>query len=198
MEIHVLGTASDVKEAEGEVARITSEVRRRLGGTIAAEGGETLAGVVGRLLAARRGTLAIAESCTGGLLGATVTAVPGASSWFAGGFVAYSDALKRQLLGVAPELLATEGAVSEPVARAMAEGARANTAASHALAITGIAGPDGGTASKPVGLVYIALASPIATAVRRLQFGGDRQTIRRRSVNAALDLLRRSLIGEDR
>ena len=152
-----------------------------------------LAAVVGEALQSASATLAVAESCTGGQLAALCTDVPGASGWFLGGVVSYHNDAKAALLGVAPALIAAHGAVSEPVARAMAEGARERFASTYSLALTGVAGPGGGTPHKPVGTVYLALASPAATLHRRLQLGGDRATIQQHAAHAALDLLRREL-----
>lgn len=134
-------------------------------------------------------TLAVAESCTGGLLGARITSVSGSSACFLGGVISYSNEVKEGLLGVPGALIATHGAVSEPVAMAMAEGVRRRTGADFALSITGIAGPDGGTAAKPVGLVYIGLAGGGDTVVRRFVFGGDRSTVRKSAVEEALTVL---------
>jgi nicotinamide-nucleotide amidase len=196
VELHVLGTGPDRDAARAEVDRIAEEIRVRLGPLVGARGEETLAAVVVRRLAERGETLAVAESCTGGLLGGAITSVPGSSSAFLGGIVAYSNAVKIAALGIDPGMVEREGAVSEPVARAMAEGVRTRMGADWALAVTGIAGPDGGTESKPVGLVWIAAASAAGTLARRLMLGGDRAAIRARSVSAALELLRRALTGE--
>jgi PncC family amidohydrolase len=136
-----------------------------------------------------RGGLAVAESCTGGLLADWITDVPGSSDYFLGGVVAYSNALKESLLGVRPETLVDHGAVSEPTAREMARGARERLGADVALSVTGIAGPSGGTAEKPVGLVYIALSAPDAERCERYVWQGDRRTNKRASVEAALALL---------
>lgn len=193
VEIHLFGTSSDAGEARAEVARIADEVRRRLGAAIAAEGESSPAEVVGERLIAQKATLAVAESCTGGLLGAALTAVPGASRWFAGGAIVYANALKQSMAGVDPSLISAHGAVSEEVARALAEGIRGKTGASFGIGLTGIAGPDGGSADKPVGTVHIAVASARETRARRHRFGGDRDAIRARSVGAAIDLLRRCL-----
>jgi nicotinamide-nucleotide amidase len=138
-------------------------------------------------------TLGVAESCTGGLLGARITARPGSSDYFAGGVVSYANQAKMDLLDVPPGMLAQYGAVSEEVAGAMAEGARAALHTDYALSVTGIAGPDGGTAEKPVGLVYLGCAGPDGTQVRRGEFPGDRETVRMFSATGALHLLRQAL-----
>lgn len=131
--------------------------------------------------------LTTAESCTGGLVAATCTALAGSSDWFERGFVTYSNAAKTEQLGVAALLIAQHGAVSEPVVRAMAEGALRHSAADIAVAVTGVAGPGGGSADKPVGLVWLATAQRGAAAqTERLQLGGDRAAVREQTVVAAL------------
>ena len=132
---------------------------------------------------------------TGGMLGARFTATPGSSDYFLGGFITYSDALKTELLGVTPETLKEFGAVSPETAEAMAVGARTRTASTYAIAITGIAGPAGGTEQKPVGLVYVAVADAAGTLVVNRQFLADRQRVRVFTTQMALDLLRRRLTG---
>ena len=134
-------------------------------------------------------TVAVAESCTGGLVAAAITEVPGSSAYFLGGVVSYANAAKEALLGVPHIALEAHGAVSAQVARAMAEGAQARFGASLAAAVTGVAGPDGGTDAKPVGLTYIGLASKHGTEVRRLRLGGDRAAIREAAARAALEWL---------
>ena len=134
-------------------------------------------------------TVALAESCTGGLVAASLTEVPGSSGYFRGGVVAYANEAKEELLGVPHVALEAHGAVSAQVAKAMAEGARARFDAVLAASVTGVAGPDGGTPAKPVGLVYLGLASDGPTEVRRLHLDGDRATIRDAAARAALEWL---------
>ncbi|MFW6153828.1 MAG: nicotinamide-nucleotide amidohydrolase family protein, partial [Planctomycetota bacterium] len=155
---------------------------------------QTLAGTVVKALDARDRTVAVAESCTGGWLGKLLVDVPGASDVLAGGVIGYANAVKEDLLGVPCDLLTAHGAVSEPVAAAMAQGVRRRLGADYALAITGVAGPTGGTADKPVGLVYTALAWDDGQTVRRNQFAGARQAVRLRSALTALNMLRLHLL----
>jgi nicotinamide-nucleotide amidase len=160
--------------------------------------GESLEEVVGSLLKEKGKTLACAESCTGGLIGHRLTAVPGSSAYFLESAVVYSDRAKTRRLGVPTALLARSGAVSSAVARAMAGGIRRTSGADLGLAVTGIAGPGGGTARKPVGLVYIALADGKKVGVHRNLFFGGRSDIKFQSSQRTLDLLRKSLTGRSR
>lgn len=186
VEVHLRGRG-DPARARRAVERAAAAVRRRLAGRIFAEGGRTLEQVVGERLRGRGETLAVAESCTGGLLGARLTSVAGSSDYFLGGVTAYADSAKRRLLGVPSAVLLRAGAVSAACARAMAEGARRRLGSDWALSVTGVAGPGGGTARKPVGSVFIGLAGPgPAQAARALRLAGDRETVRRRAVAAAL------------
>jgi PncC family amidohydrolase len=178
--VRIAATGATQAAAEDAAGQTAAEVRRRLGELVFGEGEDTLASVVGASLKAAGRTLAVAESCTGGMLGKMLTDVPGASEYFLGGVVAYADGAKTALLGVPADVIAAHGAVSEPVARRLAEGARERFGADYGLGITGIAGPAGGSAEKPVGLVYIGLAGPDAAVVHRHVFGGDRHIIRRR------------------
>ncbi|HEX5825006.1 MAG TPA: CinA family protein [Candidatus Limnocylindrales bacterium] len=146
---------------------------------------------------ARGLTVALAESCTGGLVAAALTETAGSSGFFVGGVVSYADSAKRDLLGVGANVLAAHGAVSAQVARAMAEGARERFAASSSGAVTGIAGPDGGSDEKPVGLTYLAVADERGVDVRRIVWGGDRAANRRDSGVALLELLLERAIGSD-
>jgi PncC family amidohydrolase len=150
---------------------------------------DILAARAGSALLARRAHLALAESCTGGLVGARVTAVPGSSRYLLGGIVAYHNRAKTALLGVPRALLARCGAVSAPVAAAMARGARRAFAADVAVAVTGIAGPGGGSPAKPVGLVYVAVSSRDRTRSRRAVFSGGRARVRAQAADLALILL---------
>lgn len=147
-----------------------------------------LAAELGRLLLERGWRMATAESCTGGLVAAALTDIAGSSAWFDRGFVTYSDDAKHQMLGVSPALIATWGAVSEPVAAAMADGARLRSSAQCAVSITGIAGPGGGSAEKPVGTVCFAWrAAGAATVAETRRFGGDRAAVRAAAVRHALE-----------
>jgi nicotinamide-nucleotide amidase len=145
-----------------------------------------LAARLGRALEARNLRVATAESCTGGWIAKALTDVPGSSRWLEGGVVAYSNSAKSSLLGVPAGIVAAHGAVSEQVVRAMAEGARARFGVPLTVAVSGVAGPDGGTPDKPVGTVWFAWASGRETTAARERFDGDRETVRRRSVDLAL------------
>jgi nicotinamide-nucleotide amidase len=169
--------------------------RARLDKDIYASGDEELESVVVRLLTERKQTLALAESCTGGCIAHRITNVPGASLVLLAGLVTYSNDAKLSLLGVRPETLAAHGAVSEAVAREMAEGARARIGADYALAATGIAGPAGGSPAKPVGTVFIALASGRGTVALRQMNPLDRESFKQLTSQQALDLLRREILG---
>lgn len=185
-------------EAERLIASLEKTIRERIGETyIYGADEDTLESVVGELLRRRGWRLATAESCTGGLLADQITNVAGSSDYFDGGFITYSNAAKSDLLGVDPVLIANKGAVSPEVAAAMAEGARRVRKADVGVGITGIAGPGGGTAQKPVGLVYMAVALPNGTFVEEHRLTGERAGIKRRSAKLALNLLRRKLLSEE-
>lgn len=162
-------------------------------------GSESLASAVGVLLRASGQTVATAESCTGGLLGKMIVDVAGSSDYYVGGWVAYTDQLKQSCLAVPTEVLAEHGSVSEATARAMAEGALKASGADRSLAITGIAGPDGGTSDKPVGTVFVGLGrvdkGTVCASVRQFAFPGDRWAVRDRSAKSALQMLRFTLLG---
>lgn len=170
--------------------------RTKLGEALVSEDRRLVEEVLIDLLTERQQIVATAESCTGGFIASRLTDVSGASKVFGHGFVTYANEAKTQHLAVSPELLASHGAVSEPVARAMAEGCLRLSGADHALAVTGIAGPTGGTADKPTGTVFIAIASKGApTEVRRRWFAGDRARFKTLTSQTALDFLRRRLLG---
>jgi nicotinamide-nucleotide amidase len=180
-------------ENERALEAASKVVEQTLGDYMYAREKISLEEAVGRQLRARGDTLALAESCTGGLLGHRLTSVSGSSAYFSGGCITYSNQAKIDLLGVAEQDLAAQGAVSKAVAGQMAEGARDRFAADWGLSITGIAGPDGGSNEKPVGLVFIGLASSAGTEVVQNLFRGDRQAVKDRACLKALDLLRKTL-----
>lgn len=196
-EVHLrLGAkAPSLEEAEALLQPVEAEIRRRLGRFIYGVDSTTLEESVLRLLIDRGLTLACAESCTGGLLGSRLTAISGSSAAFLGGVISYANAAKQDLLGVPAELLERHGAVSAEVAGAMARGARERLGADLAVSITGIAGPEGGTESKPVGLVYIGLATAQGVETTENHFIGIREDVRRRSTQVALQMIREKLIG---
>jgi nicotinamide-nucleotide amidase len=194
IEIHLTAQGKTEQEAELLLDGLAGQIEERLGNAIFAFRGERMEEVVGLRLAVTGFTLAVAESCTGGLVAQRLTEVPGSSVYFREGVVAYSNEAKVRLLGVPSDLIAEYGAVSAPVAEAMAEGVRERADTDFGIGVTGIAGPGGGTEEKPVGLVYIALSDDAHTEHRKLLLPGDRQLIRWRASQAALDLLRRRLI----
>jgi len=191
--IHLRARSPDSKQAEALVDEVAAQIEPLIGDRIYSRNGDSLEKVIGDLLRARGANLSVAESATAGLLGGRITAVPNSSDYFLGGFLTYTDAMKTKLLGVPAEMLAAHSAVSEAVAKAMAEGARERTGSDYALSITGYAGPDG----EKVGLVFIGLATPNGSEARRVQLPGDRERVRAFSTNTALDLLRRNLLTTD-
>ena len=191
--LHLSARADDEAACEARMAPVLAEVRRRLGGYLYGEDVSGLEEAVFRLCRDRHLTLSAAESCTGGLIAKRLTDVPGASQVFLGGVVSYTNGVKNHVLGVPASLLESCGAVSAPVARAMAVGVRVLTGSDLALSVTGLAGPDGDDRGNPVGTVFTALSTPEGTFVRRLTLGGDRARIRTLSAHHALDLLRRYL-----
>jgi len=194
IEIHLTAQGKTEAEAELLLDGLAGQIEERLGHAIFAFRGEKMEEVVGLRLAVGGFTLAVAESCTGGLIAGRLTDVPGSSVYFKEGVVAYSNEAKIRSLGVGAELIMRHGAVSALVAEAMAEGVRRRADTDFGLSVTGIAGPGGGTEEKPVGLVFIALADDAHTEHRKLMIPGDRHLIRWRASQAALDLLRRRLI----
>ncbi len=199
LSIHITyqGKGSDA-EAASEIDAVEKKLASRLGRWIYSRDGENLETVIGKLLTARRETIACAESCTGGLIGHRLTNVPGSSDYFLESSVVYSNRSKARRLGVPMALIEAHGAVSAPVARAMAAGVRRTSGADYALGVTGIAGPSGGTPRKPVGLVYIALAYSKGTVVVRNLFWGGREQVKFLSSQKALDMLRKLLTKRGR
>lgn len=195
VDLRVTVSGTDAEQVRDVARRAYEQLRERVGAVVYAEGTATMEDVVGEELAARGLRLATAESCTGGLLAKRLTDVPGSSRYFERGFVTYSNQAKSQLLGVSAADLEAHGAVSAPIAEQLALGAREQAGVEVGVGITGIAGPDGGTVEKPVGTVFIALSSPRGDAVRHFRFSGSRHVVRERSVQTALDLLRRQLQG---
>jgi len=197
IQIHLRARSETLQETEALLEDLGAKIERILGDKIYSRDGADLETTLGSLLRQRGATLAVAESCTGGALGARITAAPGSSDYFVGGFLTYTDRMKKELLGVAQELLAEHTAVSEAVASAMALGARTRTGATYALSVTGIAGPAGGTGKTPSGTIFVGLASADRTSAQRVRFVGDRERVRRLATQAAMDLLRRELLNSE-
>ena len=189
--------AATEEAAEERLANLVAAIRERLGSLVYGEGDETLAAVAGRRLLEQGCRVAVAESCTGGMIAARLTDVPGSSAYFTGGVVVYANSAKQSQLGISAGLLERHGAVSEPVARAMAEGVRERFGADLGVATTGISGPGGGSEEKPVGLVHIALAHPKGTHCDEFVFALDRERHRSLTAQVALDWVRRSLEGHE-
>lgn len=187
--------ARSAAEADAKLARVCDEIRKRLGPLIYGEGDETLEAVAGRLLREAGLSIAVAESCTGGLLAERIASVPGASGYFKGGVVAYAPEGKAEQLGVPPELLAAEGAVSDPVVRAMAEGVRARFGTDIGLATAGISGPGGASEAAPLGTAQVAIARADGTHADRFAFALERSRHRMIVAQIALDWVRRALLG---
>jgi nicotinamide-nucleotide amidase len=193
VDVRLTATGSSPQKVRRSLARLERALRRKLGRAVYGSGDETLEEAIGALLVRRRKTLAVAESCTGGLVSNRITDVSGSSRYFRGSVIAYHNDLKRGYLGVPAQTLLRFGAVSAQTARAMAQGIRRMAGADLGLSITGIAGPTGGTKQKPVGLVYLALSNGRTTRVQRCQFFGDRLSIKSQAAQSALDTLRLSL-----
>jgi nicotinamide-nucleotide amidase len=194
IEIHLRAHGRTEADAETLLDDLALKIEEVLGNSAFSFRGETMEEVVGRRLAMTGFTLAVAESCTGGLIAQRLTSVPGSSKYFTEGMVTYSNESKVRQLGVDKKMIREFGAVSQQVARDMARGVRHRAKTDFGLAVTGIAGPDGGTEEKPVGLVFIALADDAHTEHKRLMIPGDRELVRWRASQAALDMLRRRLI----
>ncbi len=198
IELHLVARSADPEEAGRVLDRARDQLVEALGPDVFSVDGRSMEEIVGQLLADAKLTIAAAESCTGGLMMSRLTDVAGSSAYVAGGAIVYSNELKTRLAGVDPRLIEAHGAVSEPVAVALAEGIRAKTGASIGVGITGIAGPTGGTPQKPVGTVAIAVAKPDGSiAVRTFSLFGTRSMIKFWSTQAAMNMVRRILIGID-
>ncbi len=195
IEVKVLARAASQPAARELCERATAEVRSRLADVVYGEADDTFAGIVGRALRAKGYTLAIAESCTGGLVGHMLTREPGASDFLLVDAVTYANSSKTRLLGIDEDVIRGHGAVSPEVAAAMAEGVKRVSGADLALSLTGIAGPTGGTPDKPVGTVFIALAAAAGTTVKERRFGGDRHHIQTLAAYAGLHLVRQACNG---
>jgi nicotinamide-nucleotide amidase len=193
--VRLRARGTSAEDALAALERVEPRVAAALGDDCYGRDADTLEQVVGRLLRARGMTLSVAESCTGGLLGHRLTNVSGSSAYFERGVVVYSNRAKQELLGVPEEVLRTHGAVSGPCAEAMARGICERSGSACGLAVTGVAGPDGGTPQKPVGTVFFGVAVAGQVTSRRFRFAGDRVAVKWQSAQTALDLLRRSLGG---
>jgi nicotinamide-nucleotide amidase len=199
--LRVTSRADTPEEAAKKIAPVANKILARLGDHYFGEDDETLESALGKLLTGRGATLALAESCTGGLLAKRLTDEAGASAYFIEGLVTYSNDSKERLLGVPNDLLVQHGAVSEPVAGAMAEGVRKVAGTDYGLSVTGVAGPEGGSEQKPVGLVFVGVSDEEGTEVERLDLSAwrrSREAIRERSANRAFDLLRHHILGQDK
>jgi nicotinamide-nucleotide amidase len=193
IQIHLRARCAEEREAEALLQELGSRIEDLLGDRIYSRAGEPIEEVVGLRLRAAGATVSVAESCTGGMLAVRLTSVAGSSDYFVGGLTTYTNRMKTELLGVDPGLIEEHGAVSEPVAEAMARGAKLRTGSTYALSVTGVAGPGGGTEAKPVGTVVIGLAGPNGCQTRRIRFLGSRDRVRTLATQTALDILRRAL-----
>jgi nicotinamide-nucleotide amidase len=190
IQIHFRARCETEQEADALLEEVSAQVEPLLGERIYTRKDQPMESRVGELLSEAGKTVAVAESCTGGLIAQRLTAIPGSSTYFVGGFVTYQESAKTSWLGISPELIAAHTVVSEAVALAMAEAARAQSGADYALSTTGVAGPGGGTEQAPVGTVWIALASPQGSVARKYRFMGERERVRTLASQNALDLLR--------
>lgn len=194
IEVHLSAQADSEQEADATLEILAGKIVEALGAAVFAVDGETLEEVVGKMLTDAGKTLALAESCTGGLIGMRLTDVPGSSKYFLEGAITYSNEAKIRTLGVEKELLDAHGAVSAETAEAMAAGIREKVGSDYGISVTGIAGPDGGSEEKPVGTVFVGYADRSSTRSLKLTLPGDRYLIRWRSSQAALDYLRRQML----
>lgn len=197
VELHVAARSESAEEAQNTADEVAEKLIAALGKAIFATNGETMEEIVGALLVNRNETVATAESCTGGLIGQRITEVAGSSRYFLEGAITYSNEAKMRILGVDPSIIDQHGAVSAECAEAMASGMRERSGADHAISVTGIAGPDGGSDEKPVGTIFIGYSGKSGTKSVHLVLPGDRYLIRWRTSQAALDYLRRQLLKTD-
>ena len=194
VDVRLTARGKNREEAERLLRELGEEIERELAEYIFARSEQSLEEVVGLYLMMKNATISVAESCTGGMLAQRLTSVPGSSRYFMSGVVCYSNESKMELAGIPPLLIEMQGAVSEEVARGLAEGIRARSGTTIGVGVTGIAGPGGGSAEKPVGTIHIAVASPAETQHRQFFFPGDREKIRWQTSQTALDMVRRELI----
>lgn len=197
IEIHLTAQAANEREAERLIEEVAAKINEALGASVFALNGEKMEEIIGRLLSDREKTLSLAESCTGGLIAQRLTEISGSSKYFIEGVVAYSNEAKIRTLNVPAELIEKHGAVSAEVAEAMARGIRERAKTDYAISITGVAGPTGGSEEKPVGLVFIGYADESQTKSFKTTLPGDRELIRWRSSQAALDYLRRKILQKN-
>ena len=194
IEVHLTARSSDAAEADVTLQELSGKIADALGHAVFSTNGETMEEVVGGLLAVRGETVSVAESCTGGLIGMRLTEVAGSSRYFIEGAVVYANEAKIRALGVPEQTLIDHGAVSAETAEAMAAGMRERAGTDHSISVTGIAGPDGGTEEKPVGTVFIGYSGPKGTRSVKFVFPGDRELVRWRASQAALDYMRRQIL----
>ena len=197
IEIHLAARSTDPDQAEATLDELSAKIADALGPAVFALNGETMEQVVGKILSDRGETVSLAESCTGGLIGMRLTEVSGSSKYFIEGAVTYANAAKVRVLGVPEQTLIDHGAVSAETAEAMAAGIREKSGTDHAISVTGIAGPDGGTEEKPVGLAFIGYAGERGARSIKFVFPGDRELVRWRASQAALDYLRRQILKQE-
>ena len=194
IQLHLKSRAASLEAAQTRVDELVAKLEAELGDLVFSDNGESMEQIVGYYLQMRSATLAVAESCTGGLLAQRITSLSGSSRYFLGGAIVYSNKLKTSFAGVPPELIQKHGAVSREVAAALAEGIRERCASTFGLGVTGVAGPTGGTDAKPVGLVFHGLATEKGTEVIERKFPGDRKRLRWFATQQALDMVRRKLM----
>ncbi len=194
IELHLTARSTDADQAEATLDELAEKIAAALGPAVFAKHGETMEAVVGKLLAERRETVSVAESCTGGLIGMRLTEIAGSSRYFLEGAVVYANEAKVRALGVSEQALTDHGAVSSESAEAMAVGMRERAGTDHSISVTGIAGPEGGTEEKPVGTVFVGYSGARGTRSIKFVFPGDRELVRWRASQAALDYLRRQIL----